>query len=126
VTFTYTLGDSADQNMLRLELGDTDEPTALFADEELTDIIAAEVSLMASAARCCEILATRFARQFSFSADGLSAQKGQLADAYRKRALDYRRRVGSTSETITRVDGYSSTVKSDAVSAKQTVVDLGD
>lgn len=113
MTWTYTQGSTTVRNRVRLEIGDTDSDRALFSDEELDDIIVQETNVYPSAARACEILAVRFSRDFNFSADGASFQKGSVAQMYRDMAKRLRARArGTTVVMPQRVDGYSQTTPS--------------
>ena len=117
MAFTYTAGATSDRARVRLELGDTDSTRALFSDEELDDILAQEGdSVLGSAARACEILAVRFARDYDFSVDGASFKKGSIYKMYHEMARRLRAKAtGSTTVMPTRKDGYSDDVASDTV-----------
>ena len=87
MAFSYTAGSTADRDRVRLEIGDTDSDRALFQDAEIDDFLAQEGdSVLKSSARACETLAVRFARDFTFSADGASFQKGQITQMYMAQA----------------------------------------
>lgn len=111
MAFEYTPGSTADRDRLRLELGDTDARRALFEDAELDDILAQEDGVLNAAARACEILSARYARDFSFAADGARFDKGGragLSAMYAARAKALRARAaGSRTVYPARKDGYS-------------------
>ena len=117
MAFSYTAGSSADRDRVRLEIGDTDEERVLFQDAELDDFLSQEGnSILGSAARACETLAVRFARDFTFSADGASFQKGRVTQMYMAQAKRRRRKANETSIVMPRrVDGYSVYTDSDEV-----------
>ena len=117
MAFSYTEGSSADRDRVRLEIGDTDSSRALFQDAELDDFLSQEGdNVMGSSARACEVLAVRFARDFSFSADGASFQKNQVTLMYQKLARRLRNRArGTTTVVPRRKDGYSVYTDSDEV-----------
>ena len=117
MTFSYTAGSTADRDRVRLEIGDTDEDRILFQDAELDDFLTQEGnSILGSAARACETLATRFARDFTFSADGASFQKGNITQMYMNQAKRLRRQARATTTVMPRrVDGYSVYTDSDEV-----------
>lgn len=116
MTWTYTQGSTTVRNRVRLEIGDTDEARALFSDEELDDLIVQETSVYATAARACESLSVRFARDFDFSADGASFRKSSVGQMYAQMAKRLRARArGTTTVMPQRVDGYSQTTPSDDV-----------
>ena len=117
MAFSYTAGSTADSDRVRLEIGDTDEDRILFQDAELDDFLAQEGnSILGSAARACETLATRFARDFTFTADGASFQKGNITQMYMNQAKRLRRQARATTTVMPRrVDGYSVYTDSDEV-----------
>ena len=117
MAFSYTAGSTADRDRVRLEIGDTDEDRILFQDAELDDFLAQEGnSILGSAARACETLATRFARAFTFTADGASFQKGNITQMYMNQAKRLRRQARATTTVMPRrVDGYSVYTDSDEV-----------
>ena len=117
MAFSYTAGSTADRDRVRLEIGDTDEDRILFQDAELDDFLAQEGnSILGSAARACETLATRFARDFTFTADGASFQKGNITQMYMNQAKRRRRQARATTTVMPRrVDGYSVYTDSDEV-----------
>ena len=113
MSFSYTAGSTATLDRVRLEIGDTDEDRALFQDAELDDIIVVETDVLPSAARACEILATRYAREVDFSADGSSFSKSQASRAYLELAKRLRARARGTSTVqAKRKDAYSDDIKS--------------
>lgn len=110
----------SDRDDVRLELGDTDAADVLFSDSEIQYFLdAASGDVLLATARACDSLARRFARDFDFSTDGQSFSKGQRSEHYRLLAKELRLRAagGVTSETVTRVDGYSTDIPSDQVTA---------
>ena len=117
MAFSYTAGSTADRDRVRLEIGDTDEDRILFQDAELDDFLAQEGnSILGAAARACETLATRFARDFTFTADGASFQKGNITQMYMNQAKRLRRQARATTTVMPRrVDGYSVYTDSDEV-----------
>ena len=117
MAFTYTAGSTADRDRVRLEIGDTDSDRALFQDAEIDDFLSQEGnSILGSAARACETLAVKFAREFTFSTDGASFQKGALTQMYQLQAKSLRRQARSTTTVMPRrKDGYSVYTDSDEV-----------
>ena len=117
MAFTYTPGSSADRDRVRLEIGDTDSDRTLFQDAEIDDFLSQEGdSALKASARACETLAVRFARDFSFTADGASFQKGNITQMYMNQAKRLRRKAqGSTTVMPRRKDGYSVYTDSDEV-----------
>ena len=117
MAFSYTAGSTADRDRVRLEIGDTDESRVLFQDAELDDFISQEGnSILGAAARACETLAVKFARDFTFSADGASFQKGNVTQMFMAQANRLRRQARATTTVMPRrVDGYSVYTDSDEV-----------
>ena len=117
MAFSYTAGSTADRDRIRLEIGDTDEDRILFQDAELDDFLSQEGnSILGSAARACETLAVRFARDFTFSADGASFQKGNITQMFMNQAKRLRRQARATTTVMPRrIDGYSVYTDSDEV-----------
>ena len=118
MAFSSPAGSTAARDSVRLEIGDTDEARVLFQDGELDDFLSQEGnSILGSAARACETLAVRFARDFTFSADGASFQKGIITQMYMAQAKRLRRQSrGASVKMPRRVDGYSVYTDSDEVS----------
>ena len=117
MAFTYTAGSTAERDRVRLEIGDIDSDRALFQDAELDDFISQEGdNVLKASARACETLAVRFARDFTFSADGASFQKGNITQMYMAQAKRLRRKAqGTTPLMPRRKDGYSEATDSDEV-----------
>ena len=117
MAFTYTAGSTAERDRVRLEIGDIDSDRALFQDAELDDFISQEGdNVLKASARACETLAVRFARDFPFSADGASFQKGNITQMYMAQAKRLRRKAQGTMTLMPRrKDGYSEATDSDEV-----------
>tara|TARA_R110000824_G_scaffold20903_14_gene78401 strand:+ start:597 stop:1007 length:411 start_codon:yes stop_codon:yes gene_type:complete len=117
MAFSYTPGSTANRDRVRLEIGDTDSERVLFQDAELDDFLSQEGnSILGASARACETLAVKFARDFTFSADGASFQKGNVTQMYMNQAKRLRRQARSTTTVMPRrVDGYSVYTDSDEV-----------
>jgi len=117
MAFTYTEGSIADRDRLRLLIQDTRLGEAQFQDAELDDLLSQESDNVTGAgALALETLANRYARQFSFTADGHSFSKIEVVRELRTQARALRARArGTTVVMPQRVDGYSSTVASDEV-----------
>lgn len=122
MAFTYVAGGTGDRDRVRLEIGDTIQGRALFEDSEIDDFLAQEGgSVLKAAAHACEALSVRFARDYTFAADGSRFEKGGAAGlsvqyATIGRALR-RRAGGSTTVKVTRQDAYS-----DDISAEEATV----
>ena len=117
MAFSYTAGSTADRDRVRLEIGDTDEDRSLFQDAELDDFLSQEGnSILGASARACETLAVKFARDFTFSADGAAFQKGSVTQMFMAQAKRLRRQARATTTVMPRRgDGYSVYTDSDEV-----------
>lgn len=112
------------RNKVRLYIGDTDVTRQLFTDAEIDLVIddpeGANGNALVAAADCCDILATRFAREHDFEWEGSQNARGkfnrsQMSKMYADRAKQFRQRspagqVGSASTS--RVDGFSEDITS--------------
>jgi len=77
------------RDLLRLELGDTDQDAPLFYDDELDAFLLAHADdVLRSAAAACEALATRFARAYAVTEDGQAWDRQQMAQQYAQRARE--------------------------------------
>jgi hypothetical protein len=96
----------------RLEIGDEGE-NALFTIEQVEHLLdVRDGNVLAAAADACDILATRFAKEFDFaSAARQQFRRSQKAEAYERRAKAIRSRIGGLATIgVTRVDGFSDDV----------------
>lgn len=123
MAFTYTPGSTTDLNRVRLALGDTDSARALFTDDELSDFLVQETSINGACAAACEALSVRFARDYTFSADGASFNKDTISQKYAQLAVRFRAKATGTQTVVPqRKDGYSDDIGSD----EATIGMLGD
>ena len=107
MAFTYAK-DSSDLSRLRQKVGDTDTDRQLFDDAEMNEFLTEASSVNLASALACESLATRFARDYDFTADGASFKRGSISEMYAKQARRLRRLgTGTTSVSVTPKDGYS-------------------
>jgi hypothetical protein len=97
--------------VFRMEIGDDDgslftEPQAEHLIEERSGVV------LEAAADACDILATRFAKEFDFnSAARMQFRRSQKSEAYERRAAALRKRIGGlTVVPMTRTDAYSDDV----------------
>ncbi len=123
MAFTYTEGSTSDRDRLRLEIQDTVIDRALFSDAELDDFLAQDVQVLLAAAHACDTLATRFARDYDFIADGASFKKSTISKSYADQATRLRRRATGSGSIVVprRVDGYSQEIESDQVAGANTI-----
>jgi hypothetical protein len=114
MTFTYDLTTTLGKT--RFELGDTISAQALLTDEEIGVKLAERADdILTTAADLCDILATRFAREYDFEFAGAGRgtrakyNRSQMSKAYADRAKALRARISSGLATVetARVDGYS-------------------
>lgn len=95
VTWSYS-GDpaSSDKDAVRFYVQDVREDFPLLEDEEIEYVLStwkpAYDSVIYCAAVCAEVIASKFAREVSVSADGVSVGANELQDKYKKLAEDLR------------------------------------
>lgn len=119
-TYTYSGTPSATSlDRLRFEVGDIGLPgTAggtvwMFADAELNFIISEGSDWDDRIAWTCEVLSRQWTRIPSFTADGLSVKKQEVAQAYQDRAKYIRESAAKSSFGeiyLTKIDGYSNDI----------------
>lgn len=93
MSWSYS-GDPADSDTdaVRFEIPDTDESAGLVSDEEIAYALSQESGVIGAAARCCEIVARRYAQQadvatgdvkltYSKQAENLAVRARELRDA---------------------------------------------
>ena len=90
MTWTYS-GDPSLSSLdaVRFMLGDIDSTVQLLSNEEINYLLVGRTP-RGAAAEAASSLAARFAREVSFSADGVSVSVEQLQDKYAKLALELR------------------------------------
>ena len=130
MTWTYS-GDPAasDLDAVRFYVQDTRADFPLLTDEEIDYVLAAWQpiydSILYTSAVCAEVIASKFAREVSVSADGVSVGANELQQKYKTLAEDLRdqwKNLGSA--------GAGAEIPSDAFagwddSISQTVFALG-
>tara|TARA_Y100000310_G_scaffold152539_1_gene152025 strand:+ start:8628 stop:9029 length:402 start_codon:yes stop_codon:yes gene_type:complete len=127
-TFTYAVAGTADRDRVRFMLGDTDETTAIFDDDEIARALTDEGDdVEGAAARCAEAQAARQARSFDFRADGAGFNRSQAFAHWKDLAIDLRARAQGTGvSTVTPVDGYSDDIDADDVASARRFGVSGD
>ncbi len=107
-SFTYDL--STDLGQVRFEVGDTVPATMLFTDAEIELKLGQSGSVLMTAAALCDVLATRYAGDYTFKTDDQQFNRSDLSAQYAARAATLRDRAGANGLSVagfTRVDGYS-------------------
>lgn len=106
MSFSYTAGADTDIDNMRLLIPDITSP-GIFADEELTRIVALESELKLAVALACEIIATDKAKTaISRSLAGeFSENKINVPKYWLQRAAMFRKQVGA--EPVEEVDSVS-------------------
>jgi hypothetical protein len=116
------MATTAQRDKTRLYIGDTNADRPLFNDNEIDLVIDDRGGdALQAAADCCDILATRFAREHDIEWQGspnarTKLTRSQMSKAYSDRAVALRRRANgqvSTAST-TRVDGFNEDIDSRA------------
>jgi len=101
----YYSGDPAASNLdeLRFLIQDTDAEDILLTDSELMYMIDKYLPEYGStyyvAALACETISARFAREVSYSADGVSVQVSELQNKYNDLALSLRDQYKNTRQS---------------------------
>lgn len=122
--WTYS-GDpaSSDLDAVRFEIGDTDAEDPLLKDKELLYTLNEEGNILNAAARSCEALAKKFAREADKRLGPLSISLSQRSKAYRELAKDLRTRsrlskgtpyAGNISKTDQETDALDNDIKQPA------------
>lgn len=97
MTWTYNLADLAtsEKDQVRLEIGDVvDRSDGLtLQDEEIAQAIAVESNFWGAAARCCEMLATRYLQKADVRLGrSLMVQYTKAAEQFNAKAKDLRQK----------------------------------
>lgn len=94
MTATYTDPAASDKDAIRFLIGDTNPATALVSDEEINFMISkwmpAQGTVEYVAAAVAEAIGAKYAREASFSADGVSVSLAQLGQQFRELAANLR------------------------------------
>lgn len=95
MTWTYS-GNPAhsDKDAVRFEIGDTNKDDQLLSDEEIEFALSAETDTYRAAARCCEFLARKFAREADYRLGPMSVSASQRSEAFRKLSILLRQKAG--------------------------------
>lgn len=94
MTWSYS-GDpsSSTRDAVRFEIGDTDQNDQLLQDGEIDYAIQQESNLFGAAARCCEAIARKFAREADRAIGKTRVAASQKSQAYTKMALQLRKKA---------------------------------
>ena len=97
MTWSYS-GDPTVSKLdaVRFEFGDTDSDDKLLQDEEINYTLSIESDICGAAARCCEVLARKFARQADFSLGPQRVSASQRSEAFTRLGRELRSRVASS------------------------------
>jgi len=80
---------------IRFEIGDTDENWQLLQDEEIQYAVSMEANWIGAAARCCEAIARKFAREADYRLGPQWLNASQRSQAYKELAAELRRRAAA-------------------------------
>jgi len=94
MSWTYG-GDPANNaiDATRLEIGDTTQSDPQLTDAEITYAISVEANLYGAAARCCEFLARKFAREVTRQLGSLRLEAEARSQRYMELAKELRRKA---------------------------------
>ena len=94
MSWNYSGDPSAsDKDAVRFEIGDTDSEDQLMNDEELLFVLGEEGTVLGGAARCCEILSRKFARQADYTLGPQSVRASQRSKAFQQLGETLRSRL---------------------------------
>lgn len=94
MTATYDNPTASDKDAIRFLIGDTNPATALVSDEEINFMVSKWMPVQGTveyvAAAVAEAIGAKYAREASFSADGVSVSLAQLGQQFRDLAANLR------------------------------------
>jgi hypothetical protein len=93
-------GDPAASNKdaVRFEIGDTTYEDQLLTDEEILFALSVEGSIIAAAARCCETLARKYAREADYTLGPQSVKASQRGKAFLEMSTALRKKASILSQ----------------------------
>ena len=93
MSFTYTAQPATRYlDAIRLEIGDTQSNQHEIEDEEIEYAYAREGTVVQAAARCCEMLAAKYAKKDGFRGGTIQTEKTTVSGKYRTMARYLRAR----------------------------------
>jgi hypothetical protein len=121
MAFTYDL--ATNRGKVRFIVPDTDSTAPYLTDVEIDHCLNEAGTVKAAAVMACNWLARRFAQRATFTADGLTVQNSQRAEAFAARAKELMREMqgAMTAVTVDRDDGYHEAAVDDSEYEKRTV-----
>jgi hypothetical protein len=125
VAYSYVLTTAVGK--VRLLIPDNDSTSYDLQDEEISYLLTERGNnVKAAAADACNWLARKYAKMVSFSADGLSVQHTQRAQAFRERAMELAAasQGGMSSVGIKRSDGYSENATDSEYESRTVYIDV--
>jgi len=108
MTFTYTPASPTDITRVRFHIGDTDEDSAAFSDEEITFVISEQTTWQRAVIACIQTLIARMAATPDFTADWLKVDATSALAGYRALLAEKRRELGVAGVTATATAVYRS------------------
>ena len=93
MTWSYGDPSSNEKDAVRFEIGDTDSTDPLLQDAEISYAISVTSNILGAAARCCDALARKFARQADVRLGPQSIAASQRSRAFMELARDLRSRL---------------------------------
>lgn len=107
MTWSYDTALTADKDVVRLLIGDTDTNDQQLSDEEILYFLTQETDPYLAAARAARSLQSKFARMVDTKVESVSKSYSQKSLAYGALAEDLVRQAGSTSIPSPGVSGVS-------------------
>ena len=107
MSFTYDPTLATDRDKVRLFIGDTDSTQPLLQDQEIVSLLAMFGSVTIAAATACKNIAAKFARYADRNTGDISVKYSQIAETYRKLAVEIRESFSALSAPMPYVGGIS-------------------
>lgn len=97
MSFSYDPTDLGDElNRLRLEIGDTDSNDPFLDDQEIVQVQSEKSSFFLRAAKCCDLICAKLARDVKIKVGGFSEDAQKVYDRYREMSLKFSRSSSSS------------------------------
>ncbi|HPT61615.1 MAG TPA: hypothetical protein PLN81_08480 [Bacillota bacterium] len=96
MTWSYDPNLTTPKDRVRFQIGDTIQTDQLLQDEEINFVLLQKGNdELRAAVECCEVIATKFARQADSTMGKTSVRASQRSKAYTDRAKQLRKRISS-------------------------------
>lgn len=118
MSYSYTLPFADDSDRVRFHLGDTEEASARFSDEEIAAVLAEYGSYQTAVIALLQNLIAKLAATPDFQADWLSMDSSRSVAGYKELLAEKRRQFGisavrGTSKAVYRSDSLQTEAPED-------------